>query len=381
MCPHTPPDRELQKPFSAANATVGARFRAMRGTQLSLRHLFGAGALASSLLLAGLSFASLPAGAQTAPAATTSGTVCPTLSLANPSPGDNLMPGGLVISGEAFDPAAPAGTAGIQRVDLFLGLRDQGGTILGSAVPGATTGENARFFSTEVTIPNVNQGDVFAVYAISSVTGQETSVSFPIFIGTPPKNTSGATPTPVPTEATETSTCPAGVAAPVSAAAPSVSAPSVAMTPSAAASTGASTTASNACPVLSLANPGPGDTMQAGGLFISGAATDSAAATSGGSGVQRVDLFLGERDQGGMFLGSATPGTVAGGSPDAFSIEVSVPNLGKGVDFAAYAIGDNGQQTAITFPVFVGSQPANTTGAATPTPIPTSETVTSTCGH
>lgn len=346
----------------------------MRGTHLRLRHLFGAGALASSLLIAGLSFASLPAGAQTAPATST---VCPTLSVANPSPGNNLVAGGYVISGEAFDPAAPAGTSGIQRVDLFLGLRDQGGTILGTAVPGAISGQNPRFFSTEVTIPNVNQGDVFAAYAISSVTGQETSVSFPVFIGTPTRNTNGATPTPVPTEVTETSTCPAGAAAPVSAAAPA--APSVSMTPSAAGAP-AAVAPSNACPVLSLANPGPGDTMQAGGLVISGAAMDPAAATSGSSGVQRVDLFLGERDQGGMFLGSAVPGAV-GTNPNAFSVEVTVPNLGKGLDFAAYAIGTNGQETTITFPVFVGSQPANSAGAATPTPIPTTQTVTSTCTH
>jgi hypothetical protein len=94
-----------------------------------------------------------------------------------------------------------------------------------------------------------------------------------------------------------------------------------------------------------------------------------------------VDLFLGERDQGGMFLGSGVPGTGPGGNPDAFSVEVTVPNLGgKDLDFAAYAIGNNGQQTAVTFPVVVGTQPVNTTGAVTPTPTPTGETITTTCG-
>ena len=59
----------------------------MRGTQLKLRRMVGAGALASSLLLAGLSFASLPAGAQTAPVTTTTSmTICPALSVANPGP-------------------------------------------------------------------------------------------------------------------------------------------------------------------------------------------------------------------------------------------------------------------------------------------------------
>ena len=356
----------------------------MRGTQLKLRRMVGAGALASSLLLAGLSFASLPAGAQTAPVTTTTSmTICPALSVANPGPGDNIVPGALVISGEAFDPAAPSGTSGIERVDLFLGLRDQGGNILGSAVPGAAAGENPRFFTTQVTIPDVNQGDVFAAYAISSVTGQQTSVSYPIFIGTPATHPSGATPTPLPTDVTRTSSCPAGVAGPAGAAAPAAgapaaSAPSVSMTPSAATSTGAMTGA-NACPVLTVANPGPGDTLNAGDVFISGSAKDPAAATSGNSGVQRVDLFLGSRDAGGTFLGSGIPGTGPGSSPAAFTVQVTVPDLGRGADFAAYAIGDNGQETTLTFPVFVGNTPVNNSGLSTPTPIAQTQTQTSTC--
>lgn len=309
-------------------------------------------------------------------------TACPDLSVANPSPGDNLIAGGYVISGEAFDPAAPAGTSGIERVDLFLGLRDQGGTILGSAVPGAVSGENPRFFTTQVTIPDVNQGDVFAAYAISSITGQQTSVSYPIFIGTPATHASGATPTPVPTDVSQTSTCPAGVGVPVTApaaSAPAPSAPSASMTPSAGTST--SPVARNACPVLSLGNPGPGDTMLAGDLFISGSAMDPAAATSGNSGVERVDLFLGRRDQGGIFLGSATPGNAMPDNPSAWTVRVTVPNLGgQERDFAAYAIGDNGQETTQTFPVIVGNHPPAATGVATPTPIPTGSTITTCAG-
>jgi len=333
----------------------------MRGTQLRLRHLLGAAALSSSLIFGALTFASLPAGAQSAPAASTAAMSCPDLSVANPNPGDNLVPGAYIISGEAFDPAATTGS-GISRVDLFLGLRDEGGTILGSAVPGEGT-DNPRFFSVEVTVPEgFNRGTSFAAYALSSVSGQETTVSFPVFVGTPPKTTGLVTPTPLPAAATMTNTCAAGVAAPVAAAAPAA--------PAAAAPAAASTTGTSACPVLSLANPNPGDTVQAGDYFISGSVTDPA-------GVSRVDLFLGQRDEGGMFLGSATPGT--GSSPNSFNIEVTVPNLQRGVDFAAYAIGANGQQTAVTFPVFVGSESVNRTGLATPTPVPTTESTTSSC--
>jgi len=56
-----------------------------------------------------------------------------------------------------------------------------------------------------------------------------------------------------------------------------------------------------------------------------------------------------------------------------------VPNLGRGVDFAAYAIGDNGQEQSITFPVFVGTPPILTSGAATPTPVPQTQVISSTC--
>jgi hypothetical protein len=144
-----------------------------------------------------------------------------------------------------------------------------------------------------------------------------------------------------------------------------------------AASTTGSTTAAtttSACPVLTLGNPSPGDTLPEGGLVISGGATAP-------GGITRVDLFLGARDQGGTFLGSAVPGSAPGGNPNAWSVLVTIPNLSRGLDFAAYAIANNGQETTITFPVFVGTVPAVTSGAATPTPIPQTQTMTSTCAH
>jgi hypothetical protein len=173
----------------------------------------------------------VPAGAQSAPTTATGGTGnCPVLSVANPSPGDTLVPGGLIISGTAFDPAAKQGS-GIARVDLFLGERDAGGTILGSAVPGSAGG-NPDEFSVEVQVPNsLNRGVDFAAYAISSVTGQETAISFPIFVGTPTSN-GVATPTPVPTTMTVTSTCPSGQPASMASSAPAAAAPTlVAMAP------------------------------------------------------------------------------------------------------------------------------------------------------
>jgi hypothetical protein len=61
-------------------------------------------------------------------------------------------------------------------------------------------------------------------------------------------------------------------------------------------------------------------------------------------------------------------------------VEVQVPNINRGLDFAAYAISSvTGQETVVTFPVLVGSPPAKNP-VATPTPIPSVETVTTTCG-
>jgi hypothetical protein len=103
--------------------------------------------------------------------------------------------------------------------------------------------------------------------------------------------------------------------------------------------------------------------------------------STSGSGVSRVDLFLGLRDEGGRFLGSAVPGEAAGGNASAWSVTVTIPNLGRGQDFAAYAIGTNGQESSVVFPVFVGAEPTRTSTSATPTPIAGTITFSSTCAH
>jgi len=350
----------------------------MRHAKQARRKVVGLGSIVFLLVVGIMTIASTPVGAQSAPTSASAAATCPVLSLANPSPGDTLVPGGLIISGTAYDPGATSGS-GIERVDLFLGARDQGGTILGTAIPGAS-GTDPRAFSIEVTIPNgMNRGTDFAAYAISEVSGHESGVIFPIFVGTPERTS--ATPTPLPTTETQVSTCPT---VPLAGATNVVVSPPVAVgTPAPAAPvpgmpgvvTGA---VASLCPVLSVANPSPGDSILSGGLVISGLAFDPGYAN--GSGVSSVQLFLGPRDEGGLILGTAVPGSVAGGNPNAFSIEVTIPNsLNRGVDFAAYAMSVTGQETAVTFPIFVGV-PGNTSGA-TPTPVATNETVTSSCDH
>jgi hypothetical protein len=135
-----------------------------------------------------------PAGAPAAPVVQPLAAVSavgPVLQLANPSDGDVLLTGDVIIEGQAFDPSAISGS-GIDRVELFLDNRDTGGLSIGSGVPGQN-GATAHAFRIKATVPaNANGGHALFAYAHSSITGQETVVSVPMFVGTPP------TPTPRP---------------------------------------------------------------------------------------------------------------------------------------------------------------------------------------
>src|SRR6202521_5744689 len=77
------------------------------------------------------------------------------------------------------------------------------------------------------------------------------------------------------------------------------------------------------CAVLQLGNPNPGDLLPQGDYVVSGMAFDPN--TSQGAGVDRVDLFLGSRDSGGLPLGSAVPGQNPSSNGRAFQIQVNLP--------------------------------------------------------
>src|SRR5690349_10555349 len=63
-------------------------------------------------------------------------------------------------------------------------------------------------------------------------------------------------------------------------------------------------TAPNCIIQLSVANPTPGDQEIPRSLAMSGTAVDNMAHS--GSGIANVEVFLGNRDAGGLFLGSTT---------------------------------------------------------------------------
>ncbi len=101
--------------------------------------------------------------------------------------------------------------------------------------------------------------------------------------------------------------------------------------------------------MFTLANPGNGDVVLYGDYFVSRAA---------GPAIDRVEFFIGERDSGGMFLGSVTPAN------GLFSTKLTIPTaLAGGHDLCVYARAANGQETELEVPIFVGSAP-------TPTPMP-----------
>jgi hypothetical protein len=184
----------------------------------------------------------------------------PVVQLANPGPGDVLSQGDYIVSGTAFDPSATQGS-GIDRIEIFLGDRDSGGVMVGQATPGQGS-SNPRTFQTTITIPHTASGRRdFVVYADSSVNGQQSSESVPVYVGaapTPTPMTSNA-PTPVPLSTDTRSTCGGTVV--------SVPAPTVA--------------------AVSNADPSPGDVLPNGDVNAESVANDPSASQAAG-----VDLDL-----------------------------------------------------------------------------------------
>lgn len=284
-----------------------------------------------------------PVGAQTAPS-TTSPLTClstaPVLDLANPRAGDVLSTGDIVISGDAFVPSA-APLTGVSRVDLFLGSRDSGGLFIGSTVP------VDKQFQVTAAVPNSeNGGRDFVAYAYAMGSGQETSVSVPVFIGAAPTATptgSSSVTTAAPASSISTS---CAVLAGAGTGAAAAAAPAMAAVP-----------ASAGLPFVQLANPGAGDVLSTGDIVISGSAWDPAATS--GTGIDRVELFLDPRENGGLFLGSVEP------TDKEWKITAAVPNsTNGGHTLTVYARSSvTGREAVEQIPLFVGAAP-------TPTPRP-----------
>jgi hypothetical protein len=293
-----------------------------------------------------LSIGTLPAFAQTAPAP--SGCSAIHFELANPSAASQLQPGGLVVQGIAKDSRAQQGL-GIDRVDFFLDSRDAGGVSIGTAVPGLVPGPfGPTSFQTTISVPSQMGGHDLFAYAHSSVNGAESVIALPVSVGQDPSKSL------VPLGETAVTSCLSGSTMLTTTTTPTTPAAITTTTPATQPSTttttpaimsvapGASTT------TLSVGNPSPNDTIKTGAYSIQGDAMDKAATS--GSGIDRIDIFLDNRDNGGVFLISATLGTSS-----FWQATVTLPNNQTGLhELWFYAHSSvTGQTTTVTVPVTI----------------------------
>jgi hypothetical protein len=269
-----------------------------------------------------LGFGSLPASAQTTPASTPGGCSTIDFQLGNPTAGARVETGSSLVQGIAMANDAPSGTNGIDRVDFFLGNRDEGGMIVGSAVPGMTAGPaGPGSFQATLDFPTDQTGghDLVA-YAHSAITGQQSVISVPIALGEDASKAFVTPPTDITTmcigSPTSMTTAPSTTTTTTTTTAPSTT-------------TSTTTTTSTMSPnastiVLQVGNPSPGATILSGAYNMSGRAFDKAATS--GSGIDRIDIFLDSRDEGGLFLGTA-----AVVDNNMWSATVTLPNNNLGL--------------------------------------------------
>jgi hypothetical protein len=188
---------------------------------------------------------------------------------------------------------------GIDHVDFFLDSREEGGVNIGSAVPGMTTGPfGPDSFQTTVELPDMIGGHDLFAYAHSSVNGAESVISVPIALG---EDVDQAFETPPPATASEMCMGGSGGAATSTTTTAPTSTGGTTTTTQPATTTTTTTTTSASTLSFQVGNPSPGDTIHVGGYVVEGTASDSAAQQ--GNGIDRIDIFLDSREEGGMLIG------------------------------------------------------------------------------
>jgi hypothetical protein len=297
---------------------------------------------------AAIAVSSLPAAAQAVPVTPSGDCSMIHFELSNP-PAGAKVDNSLVVAGVAQDMRASASQgSGIDRVDFFLGNRDQGGESLGSfAAGGLVPGPFGPYsFQVTLTFPKQKGGNDLVAYAHSSVTGQESVIDTPIVLGQDPSDL------PSPISMTATRTCLGGAPVSTLTVTTTVASPGTPANPVTPFKTSTPppppvtvTTSNAATIVLDVGNPTPGTTILRGALGVSGTAIDRAA--SSGSGIDRVDIFLDNRDTGGLSLGTAVPG------PDGtWQTTVTLPNNNTGLHtLYFYAHSMRGATAAAAVPV------------------------------
>jgi hypothetical protein len=101
--------------------------------------------------------------------------------------------------------------------------------------------------------------------------------------------------------------------------------------------------------VLSVGNPQPGDLLPRGRYVMQGQAFDRAA--SAGSGVDRVSVFVDDRDAGGQFVGDAV---LAQPPATGFTLTADLSrSAGKHTLFVYARSSVTGHETVVSFPVVI----------------------------
>ncbi len=130
--------------------------------------------------------------------------------------------------------------------------------------------------------------------------------------------------------------------------------------------------------VLDLLNPHAGDTLPPGAsIVMNGVAYDPAATQ--GTGIDKVTLYLDNRDQGGLFLGQATLGQTNPQAPAnsefanaGFTLKTnSLPNVNSAHTIYVYAHdSQSNKETVLQVPVWVGNSAPTAVPGMTATPVP-----------
>ena len=300
-------------------------------------------------MAASLAFGTLPALAQTTTTPTGTGE-CSGMrfELANPDPGAMLEPGAIVVQGVAQDERAADGP-GIERIEFFLDSREEGGMNLGSAVPGMTPGPfGPDSFQATITVPAMTGGHDLFAYAHSSVNGAESVISLPIAIGEPPSKAFAAMPSDTVTErclagsegaVTSTTTTTPSTTPSTTTAEPSVTGPASGARPP-----------GETMITFEVGNPSPGNTIHAGAMHIEGMAVDTAATE--GNGIDRIEVFLENRDEGGTIVGEGSFGNES--TPDMWMALVNLPTSMQGLHtLFFYAHSANGEEAVVEVPVTI----------------------------
>ncbi|MBV9354743.1 MAG: hypothetical protein JO023_04380 [Chloroflexi bacterium] len=280
----------------------------------SLRSLrsIGPRLVACGALVGAVAFAATPALAQVS--SCTAGRL--QLTLFDPLPGAQLPAGVYTMQGVALDTSAQQGT-GVDRVQVFLGDRDRGGRLLATAklglehpyaVPGSQF--STAGWSGTLDLSGLAGTHSLFAYARSSVDGSELAVSVPITIGV-----------------TRPSVLPSSPPA-----------------------------SSSSCPSrthdslrLVVDNPQPGADLIPAPYRLQGSATDKNA-QPGTSGIDRVQIFMGDPNTGGQLLVTETQIAPDGKWTATADLPVRV---GPQTVYVIARSAVNGAETTVTIPVYI----------------------------